>query len=382
MTINLNKPNVVIFANSCWTVLNFRANLLKELKSAGCKVTVIAANDSYCDRLISLGCEFEPIGIKSRGKNLIYECKTLLNTFFLLRKISPDILLSFTIKPNIYGSILAPLLGYKVINNITGLGSIFSSDNFLTNFIQALYKLAFIKSSTVFFQNSEDMELFLKHGLVKKSQCERLPGSGVNLKRFSYSQPGKLDGRKFRFILIARMLWDKGIADFVSAARIINAKFPNTEFCLLGFLDSENPASISESQMNLLTADGVTTYRGGSEDVLSELVQADCVVLPTYYKEGVPKSLLEAGAVGRPIITTSMPGCRDAVDNGINGYLCQARDPIDLARNMEKMLLLSDEERLAMGFNSRKKMELMFDERIVIDKYMKFICKALKIDKV
>lgn len=381
MTINLNKPNVVIFANSCWTVLNFRANLLKELKLAGCKVTVIAANDSYCDRLISLGCEFEPIGIKSRGKNLIYECKTLLNAFLILRKISPDILLSFTIKPNIYGSILAPLLGYKVINNITGLGSIFSSDNFLTNFIQVLYKLAFIKSSTVFFQNSEDMELFLKHGLVKTTQCERLPGSGVNLKKFSYSQPEKLDGRKFRFILIARMLWDKGVADFVSAARIINAKFPNTDFSLIGFLDSENPASISESQMNLLTADGVTTYRGGSEDVLSELVQADCVVLPTYYKEGVPKSLLEAGAVGRPIITTSMPGCRDVVDNGVNGYLCQARDPIDLARNMEKMLLLSDEERLAMGFNSRKKMELLFNERIVIDKYMKFIFKALKIDR-
>jgi len=382
MTINLNKPNVVIFANSCWTVLNFRANLLKELKARGCKVTVVAANDSYRDQLTSLGCEFAPIEIKSRGKNLIYECKTLLNAYFLLKKISPDILLSFTIKPNIYGSILSPFLGYKVINNITGLGSIFSSNNFLTNLIRLLYKFSFIKSSTVFFQNSEDMELFLRHGLVKVTQCERLPGSGVNLEKFRYSPSGKLEGRKFRFILIARMLWDKGVADFIDAARIINSKFPNTDFWLLGFLDSENPAAISESQMKLMTADGVTTYRGGSRDVLSELVRADCVVLPTYYKEGVPKSLLEAGAVGRPIITTNMPGCRDVVDNGVNGYLCQARDPSDLARNMEKILLLSDEGRLVMGFNSRKKMELMFDERIVIDKYMKFIRIALKINKL
>ena len=213
MIKKLDAINVTIFANSCWTVFNFRANLVKALKARGCRVTVIAADDSYKEQLNNLGCDFIPLNIKSRGKNIFKEFCTLAATYTAIKRLSPDVLLTFTIKPNIYGSLLAPLIGCKVINNITGLGSIFSSDNYLTKIIRFLYKIAFIKSSTVFFQNNEDMQLFLKYRLIRKSQCERLPGSGVNLEQFKYAPASNSYGRSFRFILIARMLWDKGIAE-------------------------------------------------------------------------------------------------------------------------------------------------------------------------
>ena len=232
--------------------------------------------------------------------------------------------------------------------------------------------------------------MFVSAGLVPLAITDRLPGSGVDLVKFAYQAPLEKVGldqfdehvgldilgsqavrveHKVSFILIARMLFDKGIGEYVEAARLIKARYPQVEFNLLGFLDVQNPAAISRSQMNQWVSEGIVNYLGTTDDVRPYINSTDCVVLPSY-REGVPRSLLEAAAIGRPIITTNAVGCKEVVDDGVNGYLCQPKDAVDLANKIEKMLLLSDEQRLEMGLRGRDKVERDFDERVVIGKYL------------
>jgi glycosyltransferase involved in cell wall biosynthesis len=232
--------------------------------------------------------------------------------------------------------------------------------------------------------------MFIAAGLVPASITDRLPGSGVDLAKFAYQAPLEKGGleqvdehaasdilgiqpvhveHKVSFILIARMLFDKGIGEYVEAARLIKARYPQVEFNLLGFLDVQNPAAISRSQMNEWVNEGVVNYLGTTDDVRPYINSTDCVVLPSY-REGVPRSLLEAAAIGRPIITTNAVGCKEVVDDGVNGYLCQPRDAVDLANKIEKMLLLSADQRIEMGLRGREKVEREFDEKVVIGKYL------------
>lgn len=299
----------------------------------------------------------------------------LLCRFFgLMRAERPDAFLGYTVKPNVYGSLAARALAIPVINNIAGLGAVFIKGGWLNQLVKGLYQVALSRSRKVFFQNDDDRQLFITSRLVIESVTDLLPGSGIDLAKFS---PAPLPaGAPVRFLLIARMLWDKGVGEFVEAARLLKQRGVDAECCLLGFLDVQNPAAISRQQMNDWVAEGAVRYLGVSDNVREEIAQADCVVLPSY-REGTPRTLLEAAAMARPIVTTDAVGCREVVDDGINGYLCKPKDASDLADKMELIVSLTHAEREAMGLRGRKKVEREFDERIVICKYLSAIEEVL-----
>ncbi|CAD86178.1 MAG TPA: glycosyltransferase family 4 protein [Nitrosomonas europaea] len=365
---------VIIALNAAWNLVNFRANLIRGLAAAGYEVVAIAPPDEYAPRLAELGCRYVPLSMDNKGTHPGRDLLLFWRFLQLLRKEKPAVYLGYTVKPNIYGSLAAHLLGVPVINNIAGLGAVFIQEGWLTRLVQRLYRVALSRSAKVFFQNNVDRALFVSKNLVSDVVTDRLPGSGIDLNRFV---PVPLpDKTPLRFLLIARMLWDKGVGEFVEAARILKKQGVNAEFCLLGFLDVQNPTAISRQQMDEWIAEGVIRYLGVSDNVAEEIALADCVVLPSY-REGIPRTLLEAAAMARPIVAADAVGCRDVVDDSINGYLCRPRDATDLADKISRIVALSCIERTAMGLHGREKMEREFDERIVIDKYLRAIEEIL-----
>lgn len=361
------KPKVMIALNTAWNLLNFRAGLIKSFVSAGYDVVAVAPPDEYSPELASLGCRFVPLPMDNKGTNPGRDIVLLLRFIRLLHNERPDVYLSYTVKPNVYGSIAAHILGVPVINNIAGLGSVFISDSWLTRLVRGLYRLALSKSAKVFFQNDDDRQMFISRGLVAETVTDRLPGSGIDLVRFS---PAPLPRRlPIRFLLVGRMLWDKGVGEFVEAARLLKGNGINADFCLLGFVDVQNPSAISKSVIDAWLKEGVVRYFGVSKDVRKEIAQADCIVLPSY-REGAPRTLLEAAAMARPIVATDAVGCRDVVADGVNGYLCRIKDASDLASKMALIASLSPQARESMGLQGREKVEREFDEKIVIAKYL------------
>jgi glycosyltransferase involved in cell wall biosynthesis len=374
------SAKVIIALNSSWNLVNFRSGIIRSLVNAGYDVLAVAPFDEYSSKLDNLGCRYIPLLIDNKGKHVGKDLMLFLRFYRLIKREQPDVFLGYTVKPNIYGSLACHVLGVPVVNNIAGLGSVFIKDNWLTYLVGRLYKISLSKSKKVFFQNKDDLTVFVDKGIVQKSIVERIPGSGVDLDKFCFSIKHSYT-TPIRFLLIARMIWDKGIGEFVEAARLLRDRGACVDICLLGPLDVENPASLSSYQMDEWVSEGVIRYLGVSDDVKNEIEMADCIVLPSYYREGVPRTLLEAASVGRPIITTDAIGCREVVDHRVNGYLCKPRDALDLANMMEKMLLLTDEERSYMGRKGREKVEREFDEKTVIKKYLEVVSKLLYFDK-
>lgn len=367
------KNTILISVNTSWNLINFRKGLIEILKKDGYKVIAIAPLDKYSPEVSRLVDKYEDIRIDNKGKNPFKDIFLLFNYIRIFYFYKPDIFLGYTIKPNIYGSIASHLLGIKVVNNIAGLGITFTENNFLNKLVRFLYRMALSRSSKIFFQNLEDKEIFYKNIINKNIETDVLPGSGVNLNHFQKAQMPK--NKNFKFLLISRMLWNKGIGEFVKAARILSKEYKNIEFCLLGFTDIQNPLCINKKTIDEWVAEGVINYLGETDDVREEIREADCVVLPSYYREGTPKSLLEAASMGRPIITTDNVGCRDVVDDNINGFLCEPRNEHDLAEKMKKMINMTSKEIIEMGKHSRKKAENQFDEEIVKYKYIECIRK-------
>ncbi len=368
----LKSTKIVIASNSTWSIVNFRTGLIRALLDSGCEVIAVSPSDDYAPHLLDLGCRYLPLAMDNKGTHPGRDLLLLWRIWRLLRRERPDVYFGFTVKPNIYGSLAARVLRIPVINTITGLGASFNKQNWLTLLVRALYRFVLACSVMVFFQNEDDQRLFVTGNLLPSEKACRIPGSGVNIKHFKL-MPLPVHDNRFRFLLIARMLKDKGVGEYVEAARVMKDCFPNAEFCLLGFLDVQNPSAISRSRMEEWTTEGVVRYLGASDDVREEIEAADCIVLPSYYREGIPRALLEASAMGRPIITTDAAGCREVVDDGVNGFLCRSQDAHDLAKKMEQMLALSPEERSEMGRRGREKIEREFDERLVIDRYLEVI---------
>jgi glycosyltransferase involved in cell wall biosynthesis len=362
-------------SNTSWSLFNFRFNLAKELKKNGYDVILVAPYDNYSDRLKE-EFEYHDVWMNNKGTNPKEDIKTVLQFYKLYKTIKPDLVLHFTIKPNIYGTIATNMLGIKTINNIAGLGTLFIKQNFITKIAKWLYKYSQSKADKIFFQNSDDYKMFIDEKLVDKNKCDILPGSGVDTNKFVPVDYKKVDAA-FRFLLIARMLWDKGVGEYVEAAKIIKQKYQDVEFQLLGFLDVENRSAISKKQMQKWANEGLVNYLGTSDNVQKEISKADCVVLPSFYREGTPRTLLESASMGKPIITTDNVGCRDVVDDGINGYLCEVKNAQDLAEKMEMMLNLPENKRIEMGNKGRKKMINEFDEKIVINKYLRTLEEIL-----
>lgn len=364
--------NVAITANTSWYLYNFRKNTILALLENGYNVVAVAPEDSYSSKLSELGCKFVNIDIDQGGTNPFRDLKTLFQFYYIYQANSIACVLNFTPKNNIYSTFSASFLNVPSINNIAGLGVLFINETLPSKIARLLYKISQRKASKIFFQNEEDRKLFLDNNYAKASVTERLPGSGVDLSRFKYS-PSENDG-VIRFLLIARMLYDKGVEHYVEAARQLKLIYGDSvEFCLLGFLDVSNPSAVSKEEMDSWVNEGVVKYLGTSDNVETEISKADCMVLPSFYREGVPKSLLEAGAMGKPIVTTDNVGCRETVDNGINGYICMPRSTESLVNSLEKIINKTHEERLLMGRASRDKMSKEFDEKIVVEQYLKAV---------
>lgn len=372
-----NNRNILISINASWNIYNFRAGLIEALKAEGYRIITAAPDDVYTPRLQAMVHQHIHLPMQNAGTSLLQELTLIFRYLCILQKARPAVILTYTIKPNIYASFAARLLGIPIINNISGLGTAFIRNNWLTHVAKLLYRFAFKSSACVFFQNPEDLDLFLEMKLVAPEKTALLPGSGIDLDYFRpvKEEPKKL-GAPVSFVLIARMLWDKGIGEYVEAARIVKAAHPNTIFRLVGPKGVQNKTSIPDAVIDSWASEGVVEYLGETGAVRDVIAAHDCVVLPSY-REGMSRVLLEAAAMGKPLIATNVPGCKHVVDDGENGFLCRVQDTADLAEVLKKFIALSPEERTRMGRESRAKAEQKFDQKIVHEAYLKKIAELI-----
>lgn len=359
---------ILLLANSSFMLVNFRAGLIARLLKDGHELIAVAPRDSYSDRFVQWGVHFIDLPMNATGTSPLGELLLFTRVYHILRRERPDAVFGYTIKPNIYGALSARVNNVPFLPNVTGLGSVFDREGLVKTVVTQLYRLALRKCPRIFLQNPDDLALFIDNGLARDDQAFLLPGSGVDLSHFQATPlPGK--GNRVTFLLVARMLREKGVEVFAQAAALLRAEYPNARFQLLGPIVEGKSASITRTEIDALIASGVVDYLGETQDVRPFIAASDCVVLPSFYREGTPRSLLEAGAMGRPIITTDMPGCRDVVSPGKSGYLVAPCDSLGLENAIRQFLSLPDDVRADMGSASRKWISERFDETIVIDAY-------------
>lgn len=361
---------IVIAYNTSWYVYNFRRPLIRALKARGYQVLVLAPRDEYTDRLIAEGALYRELRLEGKGKNPLRELAAVFDFFRAYRELKPEIVLQYTIKPNLYGSLAARVLGIPAIDNITGLGQAFASGGAVEKAARILYRIAFRRVERVFFQNKDDKELFETGGLVGREQSDLLPGSGVDTRFFA---PREKEPGPVTFLQIGRLLKAKGGEDFIAAARLVRSRHPDARFALLGRFDPDDPKGIDPAILRIAIAEGVAEHWGETDDVRDCIARADCAVLPSYYREGVPRSLLEAAAMGKPLIAADSAGTREPVEDGVNGFLHEPRNAADLAEKMMEMIALGEGGRAEMGRRSRELMKRRFEESIVIDKYLEAV---------
>ena len=366
---------IVMVLNTSWNIYNFRMNLIKSLLALGHEVHTVAPNDSFTHHLISAGCIHHDLKMDSRGANPIKDIALIFELGSIYRKIKPDTILHFTIKPNVYGTLAAAILKIPVINNVCGLGTVFLKAGIVSTIAKFLYRISFRYATKVFFQNQDDVTLFLENKLIKPEVCELVPGSGIELAAFNpvSSKPNSV----FTFLLISRVIYDKGIVEYIEAIQLLKAKGVRARFQLLGATDPKHSRGIPLQLINSWINQGLIEYLGKTGDVKPYINAADCVVLPSY-REGSPRSLMEAAALAKPIVTTNVPGCNQVVTDRYNGLLCRVKSATDLAAKMLQMINLPEKTRQEMGERGRKKMELEFNEQVVIHKYHRAIQSILE----
>ena len=362
---------VVVAANSSFALTNYRLGLLKALQNAGYRLVAAVPNDEGASKLLEEGIDVRSVAIAPHGTSVAGELMLLRRYVQLFRELRPKAFLGFTIKPNIYGALAGRVMGVPVVNNVTGLGIVFTSGGLIRQIVGALYRVAFRRSDRIFFQNRESRDLFLSLGFVREDQARLLPGSGIDLQQFApASRQRSGNDAPFTFLLPSRLMWQKGVGEYCEAARWFHSDRPGIRFQLLGAIEpASNKSGIPEEQIDRWRGEGVE-YLGSAADVRPHFHAADCIVLPSYYPEGVPRALIEAAAMAKPVITTDTPGCRDVVDEAKTGFLCEPRSADDLVRAMLRLLALTPRERAAMGKRARAKAEREFDERTVIDAYL------------
>jgi len=366
---------IVLTSNSSWNLFNFRLGLIRELIKRGYIVVVLTPKDNYSIKLEEEGCIFEDIDIWNSSINPLNDLRTLFSYCAKIKNIAPNLILTYTAKTNIYCSIATRFLGIPTINNITGIGSGFLRGLYLRSFLTLLYKFALRKSHLVFFQNQEDLNLFDSLKITKKLNTKLIPGSGINIRYFEEFEKGTNPRKNsFIFLMISRIIKDKGVREFVDAARKVKKKFPNSFFKILGNHKSDNISSINKEILDKWKREKVVEFVEFSNDIRPHICNSDCIVLPSY-REGLPKSLLEGMIMEKPIIASDVPGCKELVINDFNGYLCKVRNEEDLAKQMIKMLNLSESDRIKMGLNGKKFVEEKYDENFIIDVYLEEISK-------
>lgn len=361
---------VAIMINTSWNIYNFRRGLINFLLERGDEVLAIAPKDDYTQKLEELGCSFRHLDMSASGMNPVTDLGLMIAMRRILRGERPDVLLTYTIKPNIYGSLVTSGLKIPCICNVSGLGTVFLWKGTVKKIAVGLYKRAFKKNSWIFFQNDEDRKDFLEFIPISESKTSLLPGSGINTTHF---QPLQVDpNAEPVFTMIGRLIVEKGVYDFIEAIRLVKKKKPQTHFRLIGELDETHSRSIKREELDGWIEEGLIEYVPHLSDVRDAIATSDVIVLPSY-REGTPRTLLEAGAMGKPMIATDVPGCRHVVEDGENGFLCKLQSPKDLSAKMLLFLSLSEEEKRLLANNSRKRIVEKFDERLVIDEYIRLI---------
>ena len=364
---------VLILANNDMGLYKFRKELLQELifpgtylenrEAEACQVFVSVPSGEFVSKLQEMGCKIIDTPVDRRGMNPVKDLKLLWRYEKIIRKIKPSIVLTYTIKPNIYGAIIAGFHKIPSVVNITGLGSVVEQKSMLQKIIILLYRFAFKKVKRIFVQNMENRKFFLQHN-IGINKLELLPGSGVNL--IQYSPLEYPDEQKIHFAFISRIMKEKGIDQYLNMAKYIKKRHPQTCFHICGFCEEEYENVLKEYEEQ-----GIIVYHGLVKEIRTILKDIHCTIHPSYYPEGISNVLLESAASGRPIITTDRSGCKEVVDDGINGYIVPEKDQKKLIEAVEKFLGLSNKERKEMGQAGRKKVEEKFDRKIVINAYLK-----------
>lgn len=362
------KKKVLLLGNHGFVIYNFRKELIKELLGKGYEVYISLPKDDKVQTMVDWGCKFIETNVDRRGTNPVTDLKLIINYVKLLKKVKPDVVLTYTIKPNLYGGLACRLLNIPCLNNITGLGSGFSKSSILKNFLSFLYKISLKKSYCVFFQNTEDMNTILESNIIK-GHYELIPGSGVNLNEFNYKEYPSED--KITFLFIGRIMKDKGIDQYLEAAKVIKQKYPNTIFNLVGFVEKTQPHY--NNMIQHYQNEGYINYLGYQSDVKPFIEESNCIIQPSHGGEGLSNVLLETAATGRVLFASDIPGCRETIDEGHNGYTFEAKNTNHLVEKIEKFIKLPYEKKVKMGKNSRLKVEKEFDRNIVINAYMKKI---------
>lgn len=362
------KKRIALIGNTAWSMNNFRRGLIQQLNQSGYKTIVLAPYDESAKKLEQI-TEYHDINIDRKGVNPLVDLKLIYNLQRTYKTLNLDFILHYTIKPIIYGSVAARLAKIPSIAITTGLGYAFLNDDFISKTARILYKFSLNFPKEVWFLNNEDKKIFADYNLVNKNKTDILNSEGVNTEHFT-PENENYSNDNLKFLLIARMIWDKGIKEYVEAAKIIKKEYNDIEFDLLGPIDENNPNSIKLEELNEWDEKNFINYLGSTSDVRRYINKSSCVVLPSFYREGVPRTLLEAASMEKPIITTDNVGCRNVVDHNENGYVCEKKSVDDLVDKMEKFINLSMEEKIKMGKKGRKKIKNEFDEKVIVNKYL------------
>lgn len=356
---------VLILANSIGGLISFRKEVVEAILKAGHEVTISAPYDARMKELEAIGAKCVDTEVGRRSTNPVKDFLLIINYVKLIKKEKSNLILSYTIKPNVYGGMACRLSSVPQIVNITGLGTAVENPSLLQKFIFLLYKIGLKKVKTVFFQNSANKEFCEKHNLIP--DCGRLiPGSGVNLTRFTAEDYPV--GDKIKFLFISRIMKSKGIEQYIDAAIAIRREYPNTEFHILGFCEDTY-----ENKLKYLNDNKIVVYHGLQKDVRPFIKNVHCLIHPSFYPEGMSNVLLESCAIGRPVITTNRAGCREIVDDGVTGFIVEQQNSQDMIEKVFKFIALPWEQKRDMGLAARKKVEQEFDRNIVVRAYLEAI---------
>jgi glycosyltransferase involved in cell wall biosynthesis len=364
---------IVFVSNSSFSMIYFRKGVLLDAIKQGYEVHVIAPRDDLTQQVIDMGCIYHQLNFSTKSLSPIADLRLFFMLWRLYRIIKPSMAFHFTVKPNIYGTLAAYLLFIPSAAIVTGLGYAFITQTWINSLVKNMYRYALRFSDEVWFLNGDDIKFFKKYKLVPERKIVQLPGEGVNTEEFDAKPINELGGTTI-FLMIARVLKDKGVYEYIEAARNVKQLHPNVEFWLLGPTDSDNPTAINRQTVQSWVDEGIITYLGVSYNVKSVIEKANCVVLPSY-REGISKVLMEAAAMRRPLIASRVAGCKELIEDGVNGLLCEPRDASDLKDKLMQFLQLPSHVKVLMGEQSRLKILARFDEKRVIEIYRKALNK-------
>lgn len=360
---------ILILANNDVGLYKFRKELIQELIRQGNRVIVSVPDGELIPDIRKLGVKVILTAVDRRGINPLTDMKLLMSYFRMEVTLKPDLVITYTIKPNVYGGLVSRILRIPYAENITGLGTTFQTDNLIKKLVCFLYKISSKHANVVFFENEGNKQTFLDNHLIREEQACRLNGAGVNLEEYPYTEYPD-ENEPIRFLFIGRVMKEKGVDELFEAARRIKKEYPDVLFDIVGPMEDEY-----DSVLKKLEEDGIITYYGYQKDVRPFIARCHCFVLPSWH-EGMANTNLESASSGRPLITSNIPGCMEAVENNMSGFLCKIQNSDDVYKEMKKFIELPYEERKAMGVTGRKYIEESFDKKKIVARTIEFLERA------